>query len=458
MDNKSKSVKNILAFLIISFMSFIGILTETSLNVTFPTLMKEFQVNLATVQWMTTGYLLMIAVLMSASSFLNRRFTAKSQFIFACSAFILGSFLCLTATNFPILLAGRLFSALGAGITTPLMFNLIIEVFPKSEWGFFMGTAGLVISMAPTLGPTFGGSVTFYLSWRAIFIIVMILAAIILIIGSLVIGQYHPVAKFSFDWTGFVSLAVAMIFLVISLNQVSSGHLHLFLLLLLVAIFAFIYFYYHTQKIKNKFLNLDVFENKAFIWGILAYFLLQLVNIGISFVLPNYLQIVGKQNALIAGLALLPGNIIAALLNPLFGKIYDDFGAKLLLFLGSFMMMLGCILLTIIGLNWGLALVMITYGILVIGHRMSFSNTLASSISLQPAKLHADATALCQTAQQLAGALGTSILAIIISFFQNQDGNYLRETSLGCQVAFLASFIFSGIILVAEYLLLKKQH
>lgn len=134
-----KSTKNILAVLSAAFMSFVGILTETSLNVTFPTMMKEFKVSLDTIQWTTTGYLLMIAIIMICSSYLNDRFTARQLFIIACVGFMVGSVISAIAPNFPILLLGRLISALGAGLSTPLMFNLITEIMPRSKWGRLYG-------------------------------------------------------------------------------------------------------------------------------------------------------------------------------------------------------------------------------------------------------------------------------------------------------------------------------
>ncbi len=148
-----ENTKNILAVLSAAFMSFVGILTETSLNVTFPTMMKEFNVTLDTIQWTTTGYLLAIAIIMICSSYLNERFTAKHLFVVACIGFMVGSVISAITPNFPILLLGRLISALGAGLSTPLMFNLVTEIMPRAKWGVYMGIAGLVVAMAPTLGP-----------------------------------------------------------------------------------------------------------------------------------------------------------------------------------------------------------------------------------------------------------------------------------------------------------------
>lgn len=111
--------------------------------------------------------------------------------------------LCALSPNFWVLLGGRLLSSLGAGIATPLMFNLIIELMPKRKWGLFMGIAGLIIAMAPTLGPAFGGLINYYLNWRAIFIISLIFASLLFIVGLAVVRQYHPVKKNSFAWLSF---------------------------------------------------------------------------------------------------------------------------------------------------------------------------------------------------------------------------------------------------------------
>ncbi|KRM37272.1 multidrug type major facilitator superfamily transporter [Lactobacillus hamsteri DSM 5661 = JCM 6256] len=127
--------------------------------------MKQLNVGLDILQWTTTGYLLMIAIIMICSSYLNERFSARQLFICACLGFMVGSLISAIAPTFYILLIGRLISALGAGLATPLMFNLIIEILPRKKWGLYMGIAGLIIAMAPTLGPVFGGAITYYMNY-----------------------------------------------------------------------------------------------------------------------------------------------------------------------------------------------------------------------------------------------------------------------------------------------------
>lgn len=454
-----KSTKNILAVLSAAFMSFVGILTETSLNVTFPTMMKEFNVTLDTIQWTTTGYLLMIAIIMICSSYLNDRFTAKQLFITACVGFMVGSVISAIAPNFPILLLGRLISALGAGLSTPLMFNLVTEIMPRSKWGVYMGIAGLVIAMAPTLGPAFGGITTYYLNWRWIFAFVTIFALIVFVAGTPVIGKYHDQVKSSFDYRSFITLAAAFITLTLGVNQISNGLANPLLWILLVVTALLIWsFVKLSQKSSKKLLDLAVFKQKAFVFGALAYFLLQFNNIGISFVFPNYIQIVGKQSSLIGGLILLPGSIIAGLLNPYFGSLYDKRGAKLPLYLGGLLMALGCLLFAVFGLNLSTMMIVIFYGFMMLGHRMSFSNTMAEALKTEKGKLRADATAVCQTSQQLAGSVGTTILASIMSVWQKQShGSYAMATAQGSQAAFCFTLLMSLIILFSYWRMFKAE-
>lgn len=447
---KESNAKNVLAVLTAAFMSFVGILTETSLNVTFPTMMKQFSVSLDTIQWTTTGYLLMIAIVMITSSYLNQRFTARQLFIVACVGFIVGSLISAFANSFAVLLIGRLISALGAGLSTPLMFNLITEVMPREKWGVYMGIAGLVIAMAPTLGPAFGGAITYYYNWRWIFLIVVIFAVIVFLLGIFVIGKYHEQTKEDFDWLGFILLAAAFISLTVGVNQISHGLTSWKLWgLLILTVVLFWLFAKESQKSSKKLLDLAVFKQKAFIYGASAYFLLQFINIGTSFVLPNYAQIVGHQTSLVGGLILLPGSIIAGLLNPLFGKLYDAKGAKLPLYLGGGFITISSILFAIFGLHLTTLMIIVIYGVLMLGHRMAFSNTMAEALKMQTGHLRADATAVCQTSQQLAGSVGTTVLAAIIAVWQNKGGaSYASLTAQGSQVAFCFTSLLGIVILI----------
>jgi len=142
-DTVSTRVK--LSIFAVGLLSFTGILIETSMNVTFPTLTKELNVSLGTVQWLTTGYLLLTTIVMSTTAYILKKFDPLKIFIFAASLCLIGSIICMMAPNFPVLMAGRLLQAIATGLSTPLMFNLIFEEVPPAKLGLYTGLAGVVM-------------------------------------------------------------------------------------------------------------------------------------------------------------------------------------------------------------------------------------------------------------------------------------------------------------------------
>lgn len=458
MNEKSNSIKHVLAIISCALMAFVTILTETSLNVTFPTLMKQFHISLGLVQWTTTGYLLMIAVIMVSSSYLNERFSARQLFLTAAVTFIGGSLIASMATNFWILLMGRLISSIGAGLSIPLMFNLVVELMPQEKWGFYMGITGLVIILAPSLGPTFGGSIVYYFGWPLIFQIVASLAFIILLLGISVIEQYHEKTHPAFDWVRYVVIVLAMVIFNLGFNRISNGlgDAGFWVSMVIVAILIVIFIKF-SQTSNKKLIDLKIFKNKPFIFAMISYLLLQFINIGTSFILPNYVQIVNHENSLIGGLVLLPGCILSGLLNPWFGNIYDKKGAKVPLLTGTIFCFTASILFAAFGLKISTLMVGIFYGIMIIGRQMAFNNTMAEASKLQPEELHTDATAVFQTGQQYAGSMGTTVMAAIVSTWQKKSGNYAMLTAQGTQIAFVVMAIISVIILLSYLNLFRLE-
>lgn len=136
-----------------ALITFIGILNETSMNVTYPELASLFHVSLDVIQWITTGYLLMVTITMGTTAYLLRQFTARRLHLVAVTAFIVGDVLSAVAVNFPMLLIGRLIQSVATGLA---LFHLIFTEIPREKLGAMTGFAGMVISFAPALGPTYG--------------------------------------------------------------------------------------------------------------------------------------------------------------------------------------------------------------------------------------------------------------------------------------------------------------
>ena len=170
---KQLTPKLVTAIISAGIMAFAGVVAETAMNITFPTLMREFGIGTAAVQWLTTGYLLMLAIIVPASGWLKNNFSHKRLFIAAEAFFITGTVLCCAAPSFALLLTGRIVQGLGTGIALPLMFNLVLEEVPAQKTGFMMGVACMITAMAPVVGPFAGGLIITLWGWRLIFVFML---------------------------------------------------------------------------------------------------------------------------------------------------------------------------------------------------------------------------------------------------------------------------------------------
>ena len=220
-DQKISS-KVIMAIIATGIMSFCGVVVETAMNITFPTLMKQFAVSTNTVQWMTTVYLLVVAIIVPLSATLKQNFKTKNLFIFANLMFILGVATDAVAPTFSLLLIGRAIQGIGTGIALPLMFNIILEQVPMSKIGMMMGIGTLITAVAPAVGPTFGGAVVSSIGWRFIFIFLLPLLVISFILGVLSIQQKSEIRRTKFDVLGFIFIILGLAGLIFGFSNLGS--------------------------------------------------------------------------------------------------------------------------------------------------------------------------------------------------------------------------------------------
>lgn len=453
MDN-SVSTRVKLSILAVGLLSFTGILIETSMNVTFPTLVKLLGVSLGTVQWLTTGYLLLTTIVMSTTAYALKKFNPLKIFIFAVACCFIGSLICLIAPDFPVLMAGRLLQAVSTGLSTPLMFNLIFEEIPSSKLGLYTGLAGVVISLAPALGPTYGGVINRIWTWREIFIGVLPLIVLLFVIGILTIrGTARGTKGISFDYLGVLGLAIIFSVILFTFDQAgrygwTSSQFLLWVLgsIVIVGLFAWYNHQSKRQLIDFSILKLPVLRLRLF-----GYFSLQFVNIGLSFVLPIFAQTALKLNSAQAGLMLLPGSLLGAAFGPVAGYMYDKKGAwspllisGLLLTVGSGLFWLQSESLTMMAIIW-------IYILVRIGFSMGFGVMLSDGSVQVKGPKKSDQNSLYSMTQQYAGSLGTNVLSVVITAVALTSGtnNEVLNTIAGAKIDFIILTVLSLSVLIS---------
>ena len=451
-------LKLILSVIAAGLMSFTGVVVATAMNVTFPTLMKQFQIDIATVQWITTGYLLMLSIIIPLSSFLKKRFRMKQLFLFANIVFIIATVMCMVSPNFMVLLLGRLLQGIGAGIALPLMFNIVLEQAPFEKMGFMMGIASLIAAIAPAVGPSFGGLVVNTLGWRMIFAFLLPLLLVSTVLGIYAIRQSSATEPVSFDVSGYLMLIIGFICFIFAINSVSSeGWLSTrVILLFLVCLAALFFFAQHTGKTAKPLINLCIFQKNTFTFSVLYLILLQFICLGIGFLLPNYSQLVMNENALTAGCILLPGCIIGAVLNPFTGRLLDRCGAAVPILIGSAFALAASFMFAMFIAAASTAGLTGIYIFFAIAQGFTVGNIMTNGLRSLPNQLNADGNAVFSTCQQLAGAVGTSVVSTIVaSAQQSLPGNTAAGTMLGTQTAF---FLLLALTLVMIFFAYKAVH
>lgn len=442
-------------------LSFAGIVVETAMNVAFPTLMSEFHVSVALVQWLTTGYLLVLSLIIPTSSFLKRSFPTKNLFIISNVFFISGTLLAMLACNFWMILIGRLIQGVGTGIALPLMFNIIVERVHPSKIGTVMGFANLIIAFAPAIGPTMGGYIVKTFGWRDIFLVLLPLLVISFLIGIKSIEQISKIEHLKFNWINWIALAIAFSCIIFATNDASDyGWLSIHVLALIcISIISIVFFYFHSKKDLQPLIRVNVFSNLRFDLSTIALMISQFSILGVSLLIPNFAQLVLHKNAFVAGFLLLPGTTLGIVMSLLGGKALDYYGAKKPILFGFGAYAIAMLLLTVFLPNINTGLIIIFFAIAVIGQAFSSGNTLTNGLQQLPNDLNTDGNAVLNTVQQLAGALGTSIVATIVANAQNAKNVSMQMGTLnGARSAFGLLFILQIIAIILNIIIFRNKN
>lgn len=450
MNKKVKvPVKLTLAVVAACLVSFCGLITETAVNIAFPAVMKTFEVSTETVQWLTTGNLLVVAMITPLSAFLQKRFKLKQLFVFGTMCFLVGTVVAIFSPNFILLLFARLIQGVGTGVGVPIAFCIILEQIPFEKVGTYMGYGALVSAAAPALGPTYGGVINQTLGWRYIFVILIPVLIFTLILGINTIEEKHEPEKVPVDVLGIIFIMLTFLGLVYGFANIASFYKNpaLEIASFAVGLVALGLFVKHCHKCENPLIDLSIFKNIPFACHLVAFFLINAIMLGISFLLPNYLQITLLCESMMAGFMLLPGAGLNAVMGPFSGAALDKIGAKFPILIGTGLMTIGIILFAVFGIQLSTVMIIGFYIIFGIGCGIAFGNTMTIGNLRLPVQEKAYGNTCFNTLMQFAGAVGTSICAALVSSAQSQNNSmsYEMKTAIGSTHGFVFLLILAVI-------------
>lgn len=441
-------------------MSFSGVVSETAMNVTFPTLMKEFEITTDQVQWVTTGYLLILALVMTLSSYLKRNFATRTLFVTAMCSFIAGTLLCFWSPAFGVLIAGRMLQGVGSGIALPLMFNIILAEAPRQKLGLFMGAGSLITAMAPAVGPVLGGFIVDYFGWRYIFLVLLCLLLPSLVLGTWLIKTPFTGTRSHFHLADYMLIVIGYTaFILATVSASKAGWLSMTVAaLMLLTVAAIILFERKSRKEASPLLRFEVLANRRFTLGLTSIIAAQFCVLAIGYVIPNYSQLVNHTGAFLAGSLLVPGCIVGAILAIVAGAVYDKLGPARPILTGNTLLLLSLLLFSIFGMKLTTPMFFGFYVIFTLGQGLCVGNTMTYCLSRLQGDLSADGNALISSLQQLAGAAGTAVAASIVSSAQSNTSCPLTaSTAAGSTHVFIVLAVILAIALCAAICMLTKR-
>lgn len=441
-----------LAVLATGMMAFAGVLIETAMNVTFPTLMQEFDISTSQVQWVTTIYLLMISIVVPLSSYMIKNISRRQLFLASSLLFIAGVAVDAFAFSFLSLLLGRVLQGGATGIALPLMFNIILTKVPLEKRGMMIGIGNLTTSIAPAMGPTYGGVLTTQLDWTYIYKFLIPILIISTLIGLYAIPKEKVSKQDTINIKAVIYLSVMFTGLLMFFSYLENG---LGWVSLIVGLISGWLFYRSNQE--KMLLNLSVFKHKMFTIYLASFLVFQILLLGVSFVLPSFIQIVQGVPASEAGLMMFPGALVGALFAPISGKILDKLGFRKPIGVGIAVATAGWLLLILIIQTGSVPLIILSHVIFMIGVGLAYSNVMTVGLSSIDDNLQNDGNAVFSTLQQFMGAISTSFVAIIVGLFQAKSSNFAQGTSIGSKVALICLFVLLVISSLAVFKTFKEK-
>ncbi|WP_454978551.1 MDR family MFS transporter [Corynebacterium propinquum] len=445
------------------------ILNETSLSVALPAVMRDFGINAASAQWLITVFMLTMAVVIPTTGFLIQRFSTRQIFFSSVGLFIVGTIMGAVAPAFVVLLLGRIVQAAGTALIIPLLMTVMLQMVPLERRGTVMGFIGVVIAVAPATGPTVGGVILEAFTWHAIFLCMLPLLVGVLLLGAKLLSNVGENSTQPIDLLSVALSVVAFGGTVYSLSSLETAldtgdNVGMLVGLLVIAVFALVVFALRQVRLGKKaqaLLDLRPFKIRNFSLAVLIALFSFSVLIGTVTMLPLFVQNGLGDGARTAGLIVLPGGVIQAVMSPIIGRVYDAVGPKPIMIPGAFLMAAGTWLFTTIGTETQVWQLVTFHVIFAFGFGLLMTPMMTTALSSLTGELYSHGSAILTTLQQLAAAAGTALLMVILT--RGTDSGLaagLTEaaaTSDGVRAAFVVAALMVTAIIPITFFMRRPQ-
>jgi len=398
--------------------AFVAIFNQTLLNIALPEIMLDLNIEASTAQWLVTGYMLVNGILIPASAFFIQRYSNRSIFIIAMSLFVLGTLFAAIAPVFSVLLIGRMIQASGAALMMPLLMNVMLAAFPVEKRGSAMGVFGLVMVVAPAIGPTLSGFIVEHYSWRVLFWIVLPIALVPLLLGIFKLKNLtFQDRNISLDKASLIlsSLGFGGVLYGFSSAGTLGWDSTTVIVTILIGVVSLVVFGLRQLKLDEPLLEIRIYKYPMFALSSAISIALSMSMFSAMILMPIYVQTIKGISPIDSGLLMLPGALIMGFMSPVTGRLFDRFGAKVLAIPGLAIVVITTYMFSQLNLDTSYVSITLIYTLRMFGISMVMMPVMTNGLNTLPIKAYPHGTAINNTLQQVAGAVGSAFLITIMN-------------------------------------------
>lgn len=435
MRNLSINPKHVL--FVAAFAAFLATFNETYLNVAFTPIMNYFTVDVGTVQWLATAYMLGAAVMVPVSAFLYRSIKTRTLFLTSVGLLILGSVVAAAAPCFAVLLIGRIIQSLGTGMLIPVGMNITLEAAPRERLGTYMGIMGAMTTLGPSSSVILAGVILSFFDWRIMLLVFAGLALLCFISAAFILGNIAELTHPKLDILSTILISFALIGVLYGISTAFSGNIYLSVITAIIGIICLVFFIRRQNRIENPLIDLRPLSIRPFAVGVIINMISLIVIFAMNIVLPIYLQSAAGVSAFEASLTLFPAILMSCVMSPIAGKIYDRHGPGILLPLGFVCIAVFTASLAAFISTGSLLLFALLYVPVICGSALIIGPIQSFALSRLSYEMNPHGVIVMSTGFQIAGCIGSSLFAGIYAI------GSLSAAETGFSYAALLACIFA---------------
>lgn len=435
--------------------SFVTILNQTLVTPALPAIMEEMSIDAATGQWLTSGFTLMNAIMIPITAYLQDRFSIRGLFLFSMGVFAVGTLMCGWGPNFPVLLAGRLVQAMGAGILMPMAMTVLLIMFPIERRGSAMGLFGLVIAFAPAIGPTVSGIMVDMASWHIMFYGVAALSLVVIVMAAFLIDarEKENETKASLDVLSVVLSTLGFGGLLYGFSVFGSSGIDVFSVgTTLVGAVCVVWFFVRQNHLKTPMLRVRILLNRNFLVATIICMLVQASLLVAPVLMPIYVQNLMGFPATVSGLVIMPGAILMGIMNPIAGKLFDRYGPRAMSIVGMALLCLTTLCFGFVALDTNIVFLTVVFAVRMFSMALVNMPITTWGMNSLDTKLMNHGTSINNTLRMVAGSLGTAVVVSVYSLVGTVTIP-VHGDAQGAMYAFNVSFMVCTVLVLVGLVL-----